>query len=209
HDSMQIVEHSVEALIPFLQYQNRDVEIISILVPYCDLQTMDKLSSDLATAIAAELKSKNLNWGNDVALLITSDAVHYGDEEWGIRYCAPHGTDSIGYKQALNHENEIINHCFTGLLTQDKADKFFRYTVSENDYKEYIWTWCGRYSIPVGMKTAEKLAVLLNEKPLTGIKIGYSTSIGQKHIPVQDLRMGTTAIATQRHWVGYPAIGFR
>jgi AmmeMemoRadiSam system protein B len=42
HDSMQTVEHSVEGLIPFLQYQSRDIEIISILVPYMALDRMKK-----------------------------------------------------------------------------------------------------------------------------------------------------------------------
>jgi len=32
HDSLQQVEHSIEAMIPFLQYYNREVEIIPILV---------------------------------------------------------------------------------------------------------------------------------------------------------------------------------
>jgi len=208
HDSMQIVEHSVEALVPFLQYQNRHVEIVSVLIPYMDLQTMEQISSDLSYAISEELKARSLRWGEDVALLITSDAVHYGDEEWGGKNYAPYGTDSLGYLWALEHENEIIDTCFVGALTQDKAEKFFRYTVSGENYKEYIWPWCGRYCIPMGMKTAGKLSMLLNEEPLTGIKIGYSTSIGQKHVPVHDLGMGTTAIATPHHWVGYPAIGF-
>ena len=33
-NDMQTVEHSVEAIVPFLQAYNRDVEIVSILVPY-------------------------------------------------------------------------------------------------------------------------------------------------------------------------------
>ncbi|NTW53396.1 MAG: AmmeMemoRadiSam system protein B, partial [Chlorobaculum sp.] len=39
--------------------------------------------------------------------------------------------------------------------------------------------------------------------------VGYATSISQPHLKVDDLGMGQTAIATLRHWVGYPAIGFR
>jgi MEMO1 family protein len=29
------------------------------------------------------------------------------------------------------------------------------------------------------------------------------------HIPVDDIRMGRTAIATNCHWVGYAALGYR
>ena len=32
-DTLQKVEHSVEAMIPFLQYFDKDISIISILVP--------------------------------------------------------------------------------------------------------------------------------------------------------------------------------
>jgi len=37
----------------------------------------------------------------------------------------------------------------------------------------------------------------------------YSTSIASEHIPVDDIRMGRTAIATDCHWVGYAAIANR
>ncbi|MDH5627997.1 MAG: AmmeMemoRadiSam system protein B, partial [Candidatus Krumholzibacteria bacterium] len=38
-NDMQTVEHSVEAIVPWLQAGNRDVEIVSILVPYMDWAT--------------------------------------------------------------------------------------------------------------------------------------------------------------------------
>lgn len=208
HDSMQAMEHSVEALVPFLQYFNPDIEIVSILVPYTDLKTMDTLSSRLAEAIFSVMNERKLKWGDDLALLITSDAVHYGDEDWGGENYAPYGTDSTGYRNAIGHEQEIIDSCLTGILTKEKAEKFYHYTVSADNYKQYIWTWCGRYCLPMGLETAEKLGILLHSNPLTGLEVGYSTSIGQKHVPVNDLRMGTTAVATSHHWVGYPAIGY-
>jgi hypothetical protein len=58
-------------------------------------------------------------------LLISSDAVHYGDEEWGGNNYAPYGTDSTGNAQAVAHELEIIRTCFTGALTQEKIERFF------------------------------------------------------------------------------------
>ena len=102
-----------------------------------------------------------------------------------------------------------MNQSFSGTLTQEKADWFFKATVQEENYKEYRWTWCGRYCIPMGLKTSEKLSHLLDETPLNGTIIGYSTSISQKHLSVDRLNMGTTATATARHWVGYPAAGFQ
>ncbi|MEA1886098.1 MAG: hypothetical protein U9N72_02675 [Bacteroidota bacterium] len=37
----------------------------------------------------------------------------------------------------------------------------------------------------------------------------YSTSITSDHLSVSDIGMGTTAIATDCHWVAYAALGYR
>ena len=209
HDSMQTVEHSVEALIPFLQFQDRDIEIISILVPYMDFERMKTVSQHLAGALFKIMHQKNLHWGEDIALLISSDAVHYGDEDWGGKNYAPYGTDSAGNARAVSYEREIISTCFEGKLTGEKIARFFSYTVNPDNFKEYKWTWCGRYSIPFGLLTSRYLQSLQAGSPITGIPVAYATSISQPCLKVEDLSMGQTAIATPRHWVGYPAIGFK
>lgn len=209
HDSMQLVEHSVESMIPFLQVQNPDIEIISILVPYMSAQRMDTISTHLAAAINSAAQSTQLSWGKDFSLLITTDAVHYGDEEWGGSNYARFGCDSSGYQKAVALEHEIIQNCFTGELTDEQSNRFISYTVQENDFRQYKWTWCGRYSVPLGLKVAWNLQRQSHTEPLTGIPLGYETSISQKHIPVDDLNMGRTAVATPHHWVGYAAVGFK
>ena len=209
HDSMQTVEHSVEAIIPFLQYQNRNTEIISILVPYMDFNRMKLIGQNLAKVLLTIMTEKDLRWGEDIALLISSDAVHYGDEKWGGKNYAPYGTDSTGNAQAVSHEQEIVKTCFEGELTEEKIARFFSYTVNPDDFREYQWTWCGRYSIPFGLLTSVYLQSLRKGNSLTGIPVAYATSISQSHLKVTDLRMGQTAIATSHHWVGYPAIGFK
>ena len=35
------------------------------------------------------------------------------------------------------------------------------------------------------------------------------TTISQEHVPVKDIRMGHTAIATIHHWVGFAAVGYK
>jgi AmmeMemoRadiSam system protein B len=209
HDSMQMVEHSVEALIPFLQNHRRDVEIVSILVPYMDMGRITDIAKVLSNAIFKVLNANNLRWGDDVALLVTSDAVHYGDEEWGGKDYAPFGTDSLGTARALTLENEIFRNCFGDTLQHENAERFYAYTVNPANFREYKWTWCGRYSVPMGLETSVFLQELLHLNPLVGMPLGYSTSILNAHLPVEDLRMGKTAVATQHHWVGYPAAGFK
>lgn len=209
HDSMQTVEHSVESMIPFLQMQHPETEIVSILVPYMSSSRMDTIAQHLATAIKLVTEENKLVWGKDFSILITSDAVHYGDEEWGGSNYAPFGCDSTGTAQAVALEHEIISTCFNGELSNEKADRFYKYTVQPDDFKAYKWTWCGRYSVPLGLKVAWQLQQQSGSEPLTGLPLGYETSISQNHLPVDDLNMGITAVATPHHWVGYASVGFK
>jgi len=208
NDSMQTIEHSVEGILPFIQYYNKNVEIISILVPYNSFDNMNKMAKPLAEAIASVMKENKLQWGKDIAIVISTDAVHYGDEDWNGKNFARFGTDSAGYEKAVTLEKEIMDTCLKGTLEKTKAKKFCGYTVKKEDYKEYNWTWCGRYSVPMGLLTAFYLSEILNS-PLKGISLAYSTSISNKHIKVDDLKMGTTAPAKLKHWVGYASVGYR
>lgn len=205
-DTLHKVEHSVEAMIPFLQYFNRNVSIVPILVPAMSPDRMQECGKALAAAIGEVAKKHRWEWGKDFAIVVTTDAVHYGNEDWGGKDMAFFGCDSIGNAKALQHEDEIIHNCLVGNILPESFRLFSSYTLKSDNYKEYQWTWCGRYSVPVALYTAYYLN---DSKPINGTLVGYSTSITSAHIPVDDLRMGHTAIATKCHWVGYAAVGFR
>jgi MEMO1 family protein len=209
NDSLEQAEHSVEALIPFLQYYNRDIEIISILVPFMPQSRMEELGGQLSEALAVIMQRHGFTWGKDVAIAISTDAVHYGDEGWGSQNYAAYGCDPAGYEKAKDHEMEIINTCLTGEIRDSKIKSFIGYTVREDDYKAYKWTWCGRYSVPFGLMVTSRLEKVIPGTPVKGMFIGYSTSIAGSPIPVKDIGMGETAPATLHHWVGYCAIGYR
>lgn len=72
-----------------------------------------------------------------------------------------------------------------------------------DDYKAYKWTWCGRYALPFGLLTANALNNQIYENNLEGIFVNYRSSFQNPHLEVKDIGMGHTAIAHQRHWVGY------
>jgi AmmeMemoRadiSam system protein B len=209
NDSLQAAEHSVEAEIPFLQYYNRDVQIISILVTPMSYERMNEVSQNLGKALARVLKKKDVEWGVEMSMLISSDAVHYGDEDWGGQDFAYFGTDSIGYHQAISKEDTLVQKFLAGDLRKDKIKKFTLATVQENDFHTYKWTWCGRYSVPFGMLTALALQQEQGAVTLNGMPLGYCTSIDHLPIQVDDLGMGVTAKASLRHWVGYPGVVFR
>ena len=207
HNDMQELEHSLEAIVPFLHRKNKNLEIIPILVPYINYKTIDGVSNDLSIVLSKILKNKNLEYGKDIAIVISNDAVHYGNEEWS-KDLAPFGVDDEGTKKARAIDMEIIKTCLVDEISNEKVKTFTEYTVQTHDYKEYKWVWCGRYSVPFGVSFANKLNQALHDKPLTGIFLEYESSIDHDLITVKDLGMGTTAIATQKHWVAYASIKY-
>jgi MEMO1 family protein len=200
------VEHSVESMIPFLQYFNHDISIVPILVPAMNPDRMEECGKALSDAIREVSRNHGWEWGKDYAIIVTTDAVHYGNEDWSGSDYAFFGCDSAGNNKAMDHESEIISRCLTGNIDKNNFRLFNTYTLNTDNYKTYKWTWCGRYCVPVALYTSY---FLNNSQPLSGKLIGYSTSITSRHVPVDDIRMGRTAIATGCHWVGYTAIGYR
>ena len=207
HNDMQELEHSLEAIVPFLHRKNKNLQIIPILVPYINYETIDSISDALSDVVSKILKEKHLKYGKDVAVVISNDAVHYGTENWSGDL-APFGVDDEGTKKARALDMEIIEKCLVNEISTEKVKTFTEYTVQNTDYKEYKWVWCGRYSVPFGVSFANKLNQALYNKPLTGTFLGYASSVDHDLIKVEDLDMGTTAIATQKHWVGYASIKY-
>jgi AmmeMemoRadiSam system protein B len=205
-DTMHAVEHSLESMIPFMQYFNRDISIIPVLVPAMSPERMDECGRALAKAIRDVADSRQWTWGKDYAIVVTTDADHYGNEDWGGKDYAMYGCDEEGNAMARAHEREIIENCLKGKIDPENFRLFSYYTLDSADYHNYKWYWCGRYCIPVALYTAYYLN---DAAAINGEFIGYSTSITSEHIPVEDLGMGTTAIATDCHWVGYAALGYR
>ena len=74
------LEHSIEALVPFLQYYNPDVQITPIMITGMSFETMEKLSGELAAVIAAYIEENHLEIGKDIFFLISADANHYGQD---------------------------------------------------------------------------------------------------------------------------------
>ncbi len=209
HDSMMQIEHSLEAINPFLKRNIEGVEIIPVLVPYMTFENMEIFSDQLAEAVDKIMKEAHMEYGKDLAVVISNDAIHYGNTEWGGSDLAPFGVDSAGIAKAKQKDLGIIEECLKGPVNEEKIKRFYTYTVDENDFKKYKWTWCGRYSVPFGLFFANKLNILTGNQSLTGTFIGYRSSYPGDHIEVEDLGMGTTAPATHSHWVSYAGMVYQ
>lgn len=90
----------LEAITPFLQQNNQNVEIIPMLVPYNSFENLDAFSEEIAQPLSKLMKKNSMNYREDLAVVISSDAIHYGNEDWGSSNLAPFGVDSLGTAKA-------------------------------------------------------------------------------------------------------------
>jgi AmmeMemoRadiSam system protein B len=210
NNDMQQVEHSVEGIVPWLQANNRDVEIVSILVPYMSWETITKLSADVSSALAAIMKERGLVLGHDVAIISSSDAVHYGDAGWGGSNHAEFGTTPEGYEKAVARDRKMMESNLSGAVREPALREFLYACVDQNEVTQYKITWCGRFSIPFGLSVASRVNTALTGAPLKGTVLDYGTSLSEVSLDLDKIPgLGTTAPNNLHHWVGYPAIGYR
>jgi AmmeMemoRadiSam system protein B len=206
-DDMQLVEHSIEAIVPFLQAYRRDVEIIPILMPYMNWEVLDRLAIDLTEVLQKIIHEQKWQLGEDVSIVCSSDAVHYGDVGWRNSKFAPFGVDIHGYRKAVKRDIEMAEKYLSGEMDLGKLRKFLYRCVNPKDVTKYRIPWCGRFSVPFGLNVAIRLAKALEGQTLQGFLLDYGTSISEASLEVEGL--GPTAPNNLHHWVGYAAIGYQ
>lgn len=202
-------EHSLEALIPYLQAYHPKAQIVPILVPYMDWPRIDELAGELAEHLAALMLRDDLHLVDDVAVLISNDCVHYGDEGWGEVSYADFGVDRAGYDAAVKRDRDLIASYLEGPIRAVHLKEFLYRLVDQEDVTRYRIPWCGRFSIPLGLDLTFHLAQRLGQETPKGVFLDYATSVEPGKLPVEMEGLGVTAPASLRHWVGYAAIGYR
>ena len=209
HDEAQVSEWSVEGIVPWLQYADRDVQIVSILVPYMDWGRTDVLAKDLADVLAGIVKARHLELGKDLAFVMSSDGVHYGDQ-WadGWSY-APFGVGADGYLKATGQDQCLVQWYLDGRLERGRIERLAETLVDQKDVTRYKVTWCGRFSITLGLDTLSYLTEKLALPALEGVQAGYGTSIGTGFLPFEEVGLSATAHENLHHWVSYIAEGYR
>ncbi len=208
NDTIHSEEHSLEGFVPILQYYLPKVEIVPILVTRMNGANFDAAADALAAAISNIMKERGWRLGRDVAILVSADCVHYGDEEWGGRNYAPFGTGLEGYGKGIAQDRHVIRSSLEGTLSRERIG-VFRDMVESGDFQQpYKITWCGVYSIPFGLSVLDRLAAREGRAAPEGFMLVYGTSLAPPKLPLVHTGLGVTAIATQRHWVGYTAIGY-
>lgn len=203
-------EHSIEGPLYFLKHSNSNVEIVPILVPPMDFQTMNEIMSDLISVLGTYMEFNKLNVGEDFGFVISADAVHYGKDFDYVPY-GEGGCDA--YQKAVEEDKKIITDLLSKSITQVRIKAIFeRFQDLYSPEKSKI-TWCGRFSIPFGLYLCSNLHKVANAnrerwKVLYGYPLCYSTSVGSPTLQSKT-GLGTTAPSNLYHFVGYPGVYYK
>jgi AmmeMemoRadiSam system protein B len=190
-DTAQALEHSIEAEIPFLQYFNPDVQITPVMVTQMPFERMNEVTDRLSKVIADYIEENHLVLGRDLAFLVSSDADHYGEDFNN----SPYGEDARAHEQATANDRRIAHKDLEGVLSSERMQDF----IGEMDSV----VWCGRYAIPFGLLTSEKIVHRLSGGQLEGRVLRYSDTYTESVLPLKGTGMGTTAPASYKHWCGW------
>ncbi|MCX7830186.1 MAG: AmmeMemoRadiSam system protein B [Acidobacteria bacterium] len=203
-------EHSIEGPLYFLKHSNKDVEIVPILVPPMDYQIMMEIMDELVTAVGTYMEFNNIYVGEDIAFIISADAVHYGKD---FNY-TPYGDGGCeAYQKAVEEDKSIILNLLSKSVTPIRVKAIFeRFQDLYSPEKSNI-TWCGRFSIPFGLSLGFNLFKVMNArtsraKAFYGYPLCYSTSVGAPAIQSKT-GLGTTAPSNLYHFVGYPGVYYK
>ena len=201
HDS----EHSLEAIAYWLKHQRSDLEILPILLPSASFERLQSMASNLGAALASVMKRRGMVLGKDLAIVISSDGIHYGAD---FRH-TPFGDGGVeAFQKAMARDRQLLNETMAGGMTREKARSFYSACVNPEHPDESRLTWCGRFSIPFGLMLLDATARASGLQAPHGWPVAFGCSVDTQELPVKALGMGATAPANLYHFVSYPGVAF-
>lgn len=209
-DERHAVEHSVEALLPWLGSAVPEVSFVPILVAGMELDTLREAAVVMARALAEICHENGWQAGRDLGILISADAVHYGCEGWGGGGYSPFGCDATGHAAGRRQDITLAEATLAGPLSDEAVGSFVRlvWDPTHPEYPDYPYriTWCGLYSIPFGLTVAARWQEEMGGAGLVGSLLRYGDSVSDGRLDLPSTQLGVTAPNTLEHWVGYPAV---
>jgi AmmeMemoRadiSam system protein B len=190
------LEHSIEALVPFLQVYHPNVRITPIMITAMSFSRMEEISSKLADIIVNYAHQHQFAFGRDIAILISSDANHYGRDFNNV----PFGEDEKAHRIGTSNDRQIISTCLEGPVTKKKIQAL-------TDTLRNV-VWCGKYSVPFGLLTTLKIFEKISTKHLGGKLLRYSDTFTEGVLPLHGTTLGITAPFSLQHWVGFGSVAF-
>ena len=203
--AMQDSEHSVEAIAYWLKHLRPDVEIVPILVPSASFARFQDLAARLGGALGSSMKRRGWALGRDLAIVISSDGVHYGAD---FHY-TPYGEGGAGaLLQAADRDRGLLRGPLAGPVSAEKAQAFFTACVQPERPDVYRMPWCGRFSVPFGLLLLGETSRALGLPAPVGRPVAFGVSVDVPELPVKALGMGATAPANLYHFVAFPAVAY-
>ncbi len=198
------LEHSIEALVPFLQYENPAIRITPIMVTAMPFERMEELSERLSGVLAGYMHENKLQPGRDIFFLISADANHYGRDFDNI----PFGEDEKAHQAGIAHDLRIAEAVVNGTLSDEKIRNLTSKLWGESylDYRQSYW--CGKYDIPFGLLAIRKTIRQVTGRNLRGQLFRYSDTYSGGVLPLKKAGFGITAPFSLKHWVGFFSAGF-
>jgi AmmeMemoRadiSam system protein B len=204
-DAAHDAEHSIEATLFWLRHARPDLEIVPILAPAARFERIEAIATRLGDALAASMKRRGWRLGRDVAIVISSNAVHYGPDF----HETPFGEGGVeAYTKAVARDRELLTGPFAGALSVEKARTLFGDFVDPENPDTYRLSWCGRFSIPFGMVLLKETSEALGIGTPQGLPITYGTSIAAPALRWRADGLGETAPSNLYHFVGQPGVAW-
>lgn len=201
HDS----EHSIEGIAYFLKHARPDMEIVPVIVPAASFERFGQMASQFSDALARSMKQRGWQLGRDVAIVISTDGTHYGDD---FKY-APYGAGGIdALRQAVEHDRALMRDALSGHVDAQHARRFFDTVVDPANPDQYRVTWCGRFSVTFGALLMDSIAGKLGMAAPRAVPIALGASVDTPELPLRDAGVGPTAPASLHHFVTHPAIAY-
>ncbi len=198
-DRAHELEHSIEALLPFLQHGSREVAITPVMVTAMPFRRMEELAGRLAPIVAGYLREKNLQLGRDAVILVSADANHYGPDFQNTCF----GEGEAGHRAATANDRRLIRDHLEGPLSARRLQALAGELWGATPRDGGRTTWCGKFSIPLGLLVADRVARAALGRPLRGRLLRYGDTCSLGVLPLAGDGFGITAPFSLRHWVGF------
>jgi AmmeMemoRadiSam system protein B len=196
-------EHSLEPLVCWLKHVNPQVTIVPVIVPASHFDRLQEIADHLGSALQAEMSQRHWQLGRDVAIAISADGIHYGPDFHQEAF----GTGGLeAYTRAVEKDHGLLTGPLSGPLTTEKIRAVYETFVDPDEPDVYRWTWCGRFSVPLGLLTLQRLT--RDHGGATGHAVAYGTSVGWPELGLRDTGMSPTSPSNLYHFVGYPGVAF-
>jgi len=198
-------EHSLEAIAYWLKHQDPTVEILPVILPSASFPRLQAMAGHLGAALASAMRRRGWTLGRDVAVVISSDGIHYGAD---FRH-VPFGEGGVAaFQKAMDRDRGLLKGPLAGPVTAAKARAFYEAVVDPDRPDDYRMPWCGRFSVPFGLLLLESASRELGLPSPTGMPVAFGASVDVPELPVRALGMGATAPASLYHFVSFPAVAY-